>query len=107
MKYNPFDFDSCMRYIDDNNITFDNARDILQKQDLDFFDEDDEVKEIALKNARKMLNFYHDKYYDAIKDYCRIVDTSTIDEILGNYFEYKDMYEQAIHERMVEKHGRN
>ena len=105
MKYNPFDFDSCIRYIDDNNISFDNARVILQKQDLDFFDEDDEVKEIALRNDRKLINFYHDKYYDAIKDYCRIVDTSTIEKILGNYFDYKDMYEQVMFERMVQKHG--
>ena len=105
--YNPYDLDSCMRYIDDNNITFDNARDILEKQDLDFFDEDEEVREIALKNARQLINFYHDKYYDAIQDYFRVVDTSDIEKILGNYFDYKDMYEQVMYERMVKKHGRN
>jgi hypothetical protein len=105
--YNPFDFDSCIRYIDDNDITFDNARDILEKQDLDFYDECEEVREIALKNARQLINFYHDKYYDGIKDYCRIADTSTLDKILGNYFDYKDMYEQVMFERMVKKHGRN
>jgi hypothetical protein len=105
--YNPFDFDSCMRYIDDNNITFDNARDILEKQDLDFYDEDEEVREIALKNAKKLIEHYQYKYYDEIRNSYRNVDTSNIDKILGNYFDYKDMYEQVMHERMVEKHGRN
>lgn len=107
MKYNPYDFDSCMKYIDANDITFDNARDILQKQDLDFFDEDEDVKEIALKNASKLINFYNDKYCNEIQEYFRIVDTSTLDEILGNYFEYKEMYEQVMYEKMMQKHGRN
>lgn len=107
MKYNPFDFDSCMRYIDENDITFDNARDILQKHDCDFYDPCEEVREIALQHAKQLINFYHDKYYDEIKDYCRLIDTSHIDKLLGNYFDYREMYEVIIHERMMQRNGRD
>jgi hypothetical protein len=107
MEYNPYDFDSCMRYIDENDITFDNARDILQKHDCDFYDPCEEVREIALQQAKQLINFYHDKYYNEIKDYCRVVDTTDLDKLLGNYFDYKLRYEVIIDERMKEKHGRN
>jgi len=106
-----------MRYISENNITFDSSVDILIKQELNLIAELPEERERAFDNADILLKHYDKFYKDRMIQVTKLktilmgIDTDKFAEVVENmdedgimdkiaelergfkeYEEYRDMY---------------